>query len=110
MMRTFEKSLYLLFFVISVNSVGGPARYLTYSTENILKLHTTLHLHKTVLGWISFSSNFSKYFFTFFNFFFWLPAPSPPEKLDTWPTLRRMNEHLEAKKVSKTVQFCETNM
>ena len=40
-------------------------------------------------------------FFTFFNFFFWLPAPSPPEKLDTWPTLRRMNEHLEAKKFQK---------
>ena len=40
-------------------------------------------------------------FFTFFNFFFWLPAPSPPEKLDTWPTLRRMNEHLEAKKSFK---------
>ena len=57
-MRTFEKSFYLLFFVLSVNCVGGPTRYLTYSTENILKLHTTLHLYKTVLGWISFSSNF----------------------------------------------------
>ena len=37
------------------------------------------------------------FFFTFFNFFFWLPAPSPPEKLDTWPTLRRIKEHLDKK-------------
>ena len=44
-----------------------------------------------------FQLNFFEVFFTFFNFFFWLPAPSPPEKLDTWPTLRRMNEHLRKK-------------
>ena len=81
----------LLFFLVSVNGVWGSSRYLTDSTEHVLKLHAALHLHFPQLTHHSQSTQFRK--ITFFNFFFWLPTPSP-EKLETCPTRRRMNEHL----------------